>query len=258
MQGTIVTELAQIDVSENVRVLYAVESGSRAWGFPSRDSDYDVRFLYLRTVESYLAIAPTRDVIEKPIADNLDITGWDMQKALGLFQRSNPSILEWLHSPIVYAERFDTAARILSLAPMYVTLRSSMHHYINLAKGQFNHYLRGDVVPVTKYFSVLRPMLACGWLLEHGTFPPLDFPTLVRAQLPAGGQLTDAIVDLLQRKRAGDELDTEPRIPAIHAFLEERIAAYEAQITSMEKETKRADQSALDDLFRTLLKDAWD
>ena len=176
MHERVVAELTNIERTEQVRILYAVESGSRAWGFPSRDSDFDVRFLYLRPVESYLSIAPTRAVIEQPIADDLDITGWDMQKALVLFQRSNPSILEWLHSPIVYSERFGTSARILGLEPIYVTMRSSMFHYINLAKGQFNRYLRGETVSVKKYFYALRPVLACSWLLEHGTFPPSISP----------------------------------------------------------------------------------
>ncbi len=258
MREHIIAELASIEESENVRILYSVESGSRAWGFASEDSDFDVRFLYLRPVESYLSIAPTREVIERPIADDLDISGWDMQKALGLFQRSNPSILEWLHSPIVYSERFQTSARILSLEPAYVTLRSSLFHYINLAKGQFNHYLRGEIVPVKKYFYALRPVFACSWLLEHGTFPPLDFSTLLCAQLPSSGELTEAIQALLQRKRAGNELDSEPRIPVIHAFLEEAIPAYETRIGAMAKEKKETDQSMLDDLFRALLKEAWD
>lgn len=258
MREQIVAALANIEMTEQVRILYAVESGSRAWGFPSQDSDYDVRFLYLRPVESYLSITPTRDVIEQPIADDLDITGWDMQKALGLFQRSNPSILEWLHSPIVYSERFQTSARILSLEPIYVTMRSSLFHYINLAKGQFNRYLRGEIVPIKKYFYVLRPVLACGWLLEHGTFPSLDFFTLMCSQLPVSGELTEAIHALLQRKRAGDELDNEARIPVIHAFLDETITIYEARIQAIAKEAKDTDQSMLDELFRALLKEAWD
>lgn len=258
MRERIVAELASIERVEQVRILYAVESGSRAWGFPSQDSDYDVRFLYLRPMQTYLSIAPTRDVIEQPIADDLDVTGWDMQKALGLFQKSNPSILEWLHSPIVYLERFHTSTRIRDLEPIYVTLRSSMFHYINLAKGQFNRYLRSDIVPVKKYFYALRPVLACGWLLEQGTFPPLDFSALMGSQLPVSGELIEAIHALLQRKRAGDELDSEARIPVIHAFLEETIAAYEVRIEAMMKEPKGVDQSMLDDLFRAFLNEAWD
>ena len=245
MRDQIIAELTNIERAENVRILYAVESGSRAWGFPSRDSDYDVRFLYVRPVDAYLTIAPPRDVIETPIADNLDINGWDMPKALTLFQKSNPSILEWLHSPIVYCEQFETAAWMRSLEPTYVTLRSSMYHYLNLAKGQFYRYMQGERVLVKKYFYVLRPILACGWLLEHGTFPPLDFTSLVRSQVPPDGELTDAIIHLLARKIAGDEFDLEMRIPAIHDFLVEHIAAYESRIKTLPEDGVRADPSRL-------------
>jgi predicted nucleotidyltransferase len=97
-------ELAAIEQAEGVRGIYAVESGSRAWGFPSRDSDYDVRFLYVRPVDAYLSIVPVRDVIEYPISDALDLNGWDFPKALSLFRKSNPSILERLHSSIIYLQ----------------------------------------------------------------------------------------------------------------------------------------------------------
>src|SRR5947209_4367126 len=117
MRERIISELNTIEERENVRVLYAVESGSRAWGFPSQDSDYDVRFLYVRPLSFYLSIVAGRDVIEQPIAEDLDFSGWDLRKALQLFQKSNPSILEWLHSSMHYSERFDTGGRIRALEP---------------------------------------------------------------------------------------------------------------------------------------------
>lgn len=80
IKQTILEELKRIEREEGVRILYACESGSRAWGFPSRDSDYDVRFLYIRPVEWYLSIFDKRDVIERPISDRLDINGWDLKK----------------------------------------------------------------------------------------------------------------------------------------------------------------------------------
>src|SRR5262249_5832090 len=134
-------ELAALEQVEGVRIVYVVESGSRAWGFPSQDSDYDVRFLYVRPMDAYLTIVPARDVIEYPISDALDLNGWDLRKALGLFRKSNPSILEWLHSPIVYRDRFGVASRLRDLEPVYVTVRSSLYHYLSLAKSQWNRYL---------------------------------------------------------------------------------------------------------------------
>ena len=97
--------LADVEASEDVRICLAVESGSRAWGFPSADSDYDVRFIYVRHPDSYLSIEDVRDVIERPLTDNIDLSGWDIRKALHLFRKSNPPLLEWLQSPMVYSDR---------------------------------------------------------------------------------------------------------------------------------------------------------
>lgn len=257
MRERIENELTVIEEAEGVRIVYAVESGSRAWGFPSQDSDYDVRFLYVRPVDAYLSIMPVRDVIECPISDVLDINGWDMQKALGLFRKSNPSILEWLHSSIVYLDRLDVASSLRDLEPIYVTMRSSLYHYLSLAKGQWQRYLNGEQVAAKKYFYVLRPVLACGWLLAHGTFPPLDLETLVRDRLSDNSELVAIIARLLKRKRAGDELTLGPRNPTLHAFLEQQLVAIQAQVEAMPKETEAPDHTLLDELFRTTLRLAW-
>ena len=109
MKSRILSHLREIETTENVRIVYACESGSRAWGFPSADSDYDVRFLYVHPLEWYLSVDVKRDVIERPLQGGLDISGWDLKKALQLFRKSNPPLLEWLGSPIVYLEQYSTA-----------------------------------------------------------------------------------------------------------------------------------------------------
>ena len=115
MEQAIKANLAEIEARENVRIVYACESGSRAWGFPSSDSDYDVRFIYLHPLEWYLSIVDKRDVIEDPITGQLDVNGWDLRKALQLFRKSNPPLFEWLNSPIVYLEKYSVASRRLLL-----------------------------------------------------------------------------------------------------------------------------------------------
>ncbi len=102
MRKKIKEQLRRIEDAENIKILLAVESGSRAWGFASPDSDYDVRFVYIRSLEDYLRLDATRDVIELPIDDVLDINGWDLQKTLRLLHKSNPTLFEWFSSPIVY------------------------------------------------------------------------------------------------------------------------------------------------------------
>ncbi|OCT11083.1 hypothetical protein A8709_05145 [Paenibacillus pectinilyticus] len=252
----ILEELKRIEKEEDVRILYACESGSRAWGFPSKDSDYDVRFIYIRPVEWYLSIYEKRDVIERPISDMLDINGWDLKKALHLFRKSNPPLLEWLQSPISYMEHFSVAEQIRHISPLTFSPKSCMHHYLHMAKGNYREYLQGDHVKIKKYFYVLRPILACAWIERSNTMPPIEFQALVDRLVPEGSQLKAAIQDLLVRKIAGDEMDYEPRINPINEFLEERIAYYDQMASRMETGDGAQDRE-LDDLFRKALKEVW-
>ena len=130
----IISRLREIEGENTVKILYACESGSRAWGFPSSDSDYDVRFVYIRSVESYLSVQKSRDVIEYPEIGKLDISGWDLQKALLLLRKSNPPLLEWLGSPIVYLEGYSIAAQMRELAAQYYSATASVYHYLHMAR----------------------------------------------------------------------------------------------------------------------------
>src|SRR5436190_18752929 len=121
--------LAQLEAERNVRVLFACESGSRAWGFASRDSDYDVRFLYVHVRDWYLSVEARRDVIEQPIADDLDLSGWELRKALQLLRKSNPPLLEWLKSPVVYKRDPVFVAECEALAAKYYSPRKCFAHY---------------------------------------------------------------------------------------------------------------------------------
>jgi len=137
MRKRIIQALQGIAETHDVRILYACESGSRAWGFASQDSDYDVRFIYVRKPEWYLSIDLEHkpDVIELPIVDELDVNGWDLRKALQLFRKSTPPLLEWLDSPIVYLENDSAAARLRPLAPTSYSPMACMYHYFKMAKG---------------------------------------------------------------------------------------------------------------------------
>ncbi|WP_223070246.1 nucleotidyltransferase domain-containing protein [Paenibacillus caui] len=253
----ILSVLERIECEENVRILYACESGSRAWGFPSKDSDYDVRFLYVRPVDWYLSIFEKRDVIERPISDMLDINGWDLRKALNLFRKSNPPLLEWLQSPIVYRENHAIAEQIRRISPFTFSPRSCMYHYLHMAKGNYREYLQGDRVKIKKYFYVLRPILACEWIEKYSTMPPIEFDRLVDAVVPRGSELKAVMDGLLVRKKAGDEMDYEPRINPINEFLEERIEYYERMAAGMQTSGGGQNQR-LDDLFRSVLKEVWE
>ncbi len=231
IRNEIATSLEGIAREENVTIFYACESGSRAWGFPSADSDYDVRFLYAHPPEWYLSIdvEKKRDVIERPISDDLDISGWDLRKALGLLYKSNPPLLEWLSSPIVYREEGPIAARLRETIPTYYNRRRAFFHYLHMARGNNRNYLQGDVIRAKKYFYVLRPLLALRWIESHDDPVPIEFEELLDGLLEPG-TLRDAIDQLLVEKRSGAELESRPRIPAISDYIDAELIRLENQI----------------------------
>ncbi|WP_339158644.1 nucleotidyltransferase domain-containing protein [Paenibacillus sp. FSL W8-0186] len=252
----ILAQLRQIEREEQVRIIYACESGSRAWGFPSKDSDYDVRFIYVRPVDWYLSIFEKRDVIERPISDLLDINGWDLKKALNLFRKSNPPLLEWLQSPIVYMEEGSAAEQIRELSALTFSPKACMYHYLHMAEGNYREYLQGERVKIKKYFYVLRPVLACEWIEKYGTMPPIEFTALTDELLPARSELKAAVDSLLIRKKAGDEMDYEPQIGPINAFLDQKIQYYR-EVAKGKSSSADGQNTQLDELFRKLLKETW-
>ena len=249
MKEWIIQKLKEIEKENRVRVLLAVESGSRAWGFASPDSDYDVRFIYVRAREDYLRLDDVRDVIELPINDVLDINGWDLQKTLRLLHRSNPTLFEWLSSPIVYMET-PVADRLRKIMTEYFLQKKSLYHYLSMAEGNYREYLKGDIVRAKKYFYVLRPVLACSWILSKNTPPPMQFRDLAEAELPA--DLAEEVSDLLRLKMESPEIKEIPRIDTINHFLNEQIAAIKETLKAMPDE-KNKDWSELNKLFLSIV-----
>jgi uncharacterized protein len=256
IRNEITEQLRRIEQEEQVRILYACESGSRAWGFPSQDSDYDVRFLYIRRPEWYLSIRERRDVIERPISDQLDISGWDLRKALGLYRKSNPPLLEWLQSPIRYAEQYRIADQLRTLSSQAFSPKACMFHYLHMARGNFRTYLQGEQVKIKKYFYVLRPILACEWIEQFGEMPPMGFDELVERLLPRGDALWQEVQHLLERKKSGEELDYEPRQEAIHAYIAEELETLEQRAHALKAAEMPIDEQ-LDCLFLETLQEVW-
>jgi hypothetical protein len=251
VQEQIQAELDRIEREKGVGIVYACESGSRAWGFESHDSDYDVRFLYLRPTQWYLSIAPGREVIERPIDGVLDISGWDLRKALRLLQKSNPPLLEWLQSPTVYRERAGVVQRIRDLMPQYYEPAACHHHYLHMAQGNYRDYLQGEVVWLKKYLYVLRPVLACLWIERGYGVVPIEFQATVDRVLD-DGDVKAAVQDLVRRKKAGEELERAPRIPQISNFLAQELDRL-SQLQA--PPSQRKSTTDLDQVFRRCLID---
>lgn len=248
----ILRRIKAAEQEHNVKVLFAIESGSRAWGFASPNSDYDVRFIYMHPKDWYLTIdvEDKRDVIEYPIVDEIDINGWDIRKALKLLYRSNPAIVEWLQSPIVYVDDGIFAATARTLTPSVYSVERGIYHYRSMAKTNYRGYLQADVVPIKKYFYVLRPLLSIMWLEKNQKPAPIEFETL-RELVSENTILNNEISALLERKKKSQEKEVAPAIRALNTFIENELERLE-QGPTKEQDFER-DISGLNTLFFSML-----
>lgn len=253
---TIVAKLRETESAEDVRVFYACESGSRAWGFASPDSDYDVRFLYVHRPDWYLSVdvERRRDVIELPVVDHLDVNGWDLRKALYLMYKSNPPLMEWLGSPIVYLSKTGVPAKLRALADRFYQPQAAAHHYLQMARNNYREFLVADEVKLKKYFYVLRPLLAVRWIERDLGIVPTPFDKLVAAAELAQDVLA-AIEDLLKQKAETSEMGTGPRIDVLNDLIDSEFERHAASPFSFDR--RPADLDALNELFRQALREVW-
>lgn len=248
MEKRICDKLREIEEKEDVKIIMAVESGSRAWGFASPDSDYDVRFVYVRRPQDYLRLDKIKDVMEWQLDDVFDISGWDFKKALQLIHDSNPSIFEWCASPIIYrsSDAFEEMKRIRA---DYYSRKKSLYHYWHMASVNYQTYLQGDEVRIKKYFYVIRPLLAAKWVIDKKTQPPMLFSELLDAELPI--RLRGVIEELLELKQRMPEMGMAPQIKVLDDFIETDLEAVKK--AADEEESVKRDWSQLNEFFYRLV-----
>lgn len=201
MKTTIQHKLTEIEKEHGIEILYSCESGSRAWGFPSPDSDYDVRFIYKRRFDEYLTIQSRKEHLSFPINDELDIYGWDISKVLQLITKSNTTPFEWLQSPVIYREDKRFKDDLWQFCQNYFCPRSNIHHYLGIAKGALGT-IQGEDIKIKKLFYVLRPLLAALWCVECKTIAPMSiFPLM---DLLSDG-LREKVLSLIDLKSTASE-----------------------------------------------------
>lgn len=225
MQIRIPAALAALEATHNIRILYACESGSRAWGFPSPDSDYDVRFVYVHPAAWYLRLDEGPDTLNFPVDAELDLAGWELRKTLRLLKGSNAALFEWLQSPIVYHEVAGFRAQLAPLLPQAFNLKAGLHHYLGQLRRGVEEELIGEEVRLKRLFYALRSALAARWLRERHALPPMEFAPL-RALLPT--DLQDIVAELLAQKAVATEKTLVLRPAALVAFLMAEYAAGQA------------------------------
>ena len=241
-------KLDALQAEKNCRLLLAVESGSRAWGYASQDSDYDVRCIYYYPQERYLDVRLPRDTVEWELNEVFDITGWELRKSLGLALKSNLTVFEWADSPIVYRtspwhEEFRSVIRSV-MQPRMLASR-----YLGMAASTMHRYLQRDEVPYKQYFYALRPLLAARWVMQELVPAPVPFADL-RPLLPQEMQsVTD---ELLALRNGSTEKATGPAHPVADAFIVRELAALDAMLQNMPAPAE-PDTAPLGAFFRSVV-----
>lgn len=248
MKATIQQKLNQLEQQYNIKILFASESGSRGWGFPSPDSDYDVRFIFKRPVEEYLTIQKKNDQLTFPVNDELDISGWDLDKTLQLVTKSNSSPIEWLQSPIVYGEVQGFRDDLWSLCEHYFCARTCTHHYLGIAKGAMAT-IEGETIKIKKLFYVLRPLLAAQWCIEKRTLPPMNINPLMQLLPDNLKQEVEALINL---KAASEEQFMINIHPELKIWINDTFNKCIQESATLEK--KQPEIAKADIFFRNTIK----
>lgn len=235
MKDIILEKLKEIEREHCVEILFAIESGSRGWGFSSLDSDYDVRFVYKHKPSWYMSLDERRDVIELPVNRVLDINGWDLKKALNLGYRSNSVLWEWLMSPVVYREKNNFRNEMMMVLKECFSPVKAAHSYVSLAKRTMDaHYLGKERILMKKYFYIIRPLLAAFWITEGRGIPPMFFNDTLTL-FSEDGEFLTALDELMKRKALSEEGELCDRIPAIDRVIDSVLPAVEETLASLSK-----------------------
>lgn len=271
MKEKIQSILKIIEQKHGMRILYACESGSRAWGFDSKDSDWDIRFVYVRPKEFYLSVFPNEklhldhnnsEVCKKFLDYELDFVGWDIKKVLYQFSRGNPDMISWFFSPIVYRANENAHDIFKSAGKGFFKSKAAYYHYIHMARGNYNQYIKnpeGNLVNTKKYLYVLRPLLACMWIEQFNNEPPMFFENIYNnekiKELLLQNNVYHSIVKLILEKKNGTELDRRPREPSLDSFCETWLDYYANKAQQVQaRELTDDDCEFLDNTFRFMLK----
>lgn len=244
-------KLDEVEAKFGVKILHAVESGSRAWGFASPDSDYDVRFIYVHPQSAYLRLDPQKDYIDWELNETLDINGWDLKKVLQHFYKSNATLYEWSNSPIVYrtTEQWHT---VKAAAGIYFSCKACMYHYLGTAMKNYETYLKDDMVKYKKYFYVLRPILACQWIDQKQSPPPVLFSELAESVLE--DEMKPVVNQLLQAKIKMVESEKGPRIDVLNDYIIRKIQYYKEKTAALDDD-RCYEWSVLNNLFQAVLRE---
>ena len=239
MKQLIIDKLTAVEKEHGIRILYACESGSRGWEFPSPDSDYDVRFIYVRPYRYYLSVMDREYDLNFAISGDLDIYGWDLRKVLQLMRKSNTTPFEWIQSPIVYRQEPDFRNDLWVLSQSYFSQISNIHHYLGIARGAMESIENGNEIKIKKLFYILRPLLAAKWCLERTAIAPMTIGPLMTL-LPDG--LNKQVSDLIALKATAPESFIITISNDLRSYIDQEFARISEASTQLKRDQFTAEE----------------
>lgn len=249
----ILMALKEIEQKKSIKILYACETGSRAWGFPSPDSDYDIRFIYKHSKDWYLSLGQRKDTIEFPVENDFDITGWDLKKSLVLLKKSNAALIERFQSPVEYFCNPEFKIGFEKLIDVYYSPVAVFYHHYSLARKFWEEMYEKNDVKLKNYFYLLRSLLSCYWIIKQETVVPMHIEGLMTLIEKA---TRSKIRELIAFKAGVDEKYMHRREQGLDKWVMELWELVESS-----KDRLRAantDYSALNDFFLKTLNDDMD
>ncbi|MGV8091380.1 MAG: DNA polymerase beta superfamily protein [Mangrovibacterium sp.] len=253
MENKIKKYLAAIEKDKGIKILLACETGSRAWGFPSPDSDFDVRIIYKHDKDWYLGLTENKDTVELMLDNNeIDISSWDLRKSLRLLWKSNPPLLERIQSPIIYKVDDDFLYGINTIAKDSYSRIATIHHYLSMAKRSFAEIEDKEQYKLKKFFYALRASVACKWILDKRDMPPTVFPKMLEG-LQINSRLKERIYELIKLKATISEAYLHTKEIELNNFIQECIER--ADNESKDLPASKADMNSFNSFFLKMLND---
>jgi len=262
MKDHIIEVLKRIELEFDVKILFACDAGSRALGFASLESDYDIRFIYIHKLEWYLSIDEQRDVLEVPKHDSLsiqidsklDVSGWELKKALRLFRKSNPSLLEWIQSKEIYYQDLSTIEKMKTMEEAIFSAKPFIIHHLHIAKKNYDKVLSKKNRNIKLYLYIMRSILAGKWIIQSDSVPPAEFQALL--DILHTNSVKEAIQKLLLAKQSGEALPDDFDLAVLDDFIIKEMELLESYAKQLSK--KPADPTELlNTLLRETLKEVW-
>ncbi|WP_341356477.1 nucleotidyltransferase domain-containing protein [Rossellomorea sp. y25] len=251
MRRIILDDLRCIEREEEIKILYAVEAGSRAWGYHIDDSDYDVRFIYIRETTAYLNLQQTKDVIVKSTHHAIEFGGWDLSKALKLLRKSNPSLLEWLTDENVYIEH-PTIEKIRKLRDQTFSPDRCLIHYYHMTKRNMEKCLKDDPNGTKKWMTIIRPWLACKWIMKYQTFPPNGINQMID-HLNMYEDIKNTIISMVTSRVKGKEAH---HLKHMEEYLKEDLLKMDRALENLHSDHSYQ-WGGINETFISILEEVW-